>query len=284
MSIERLAYLGFGVADPQAWLRFALEGLGLVEQPSNDGIHRLRLDDRSWRIALHRSDRNDILYAGLEVAGPAELEDIQAVLHQRGVPFSKLTPALLATRDVRDGIALKDPDGLDLEIAHGHASQNAGLPGAGGFVTGAGGLGHFVLTTSDAQRSIAFYGALGFKHTDSIHLAVGPDQQLTITFLHCNSRHHTLALAPLPLPRRLDHFMLERASIDEVIDTYNRVRKLGGPIRRHLGRHPNDRMLSFYAVTPGGFDVEVGCDGAQVGPGWQPRSYDSISLWGHEAS
>src|SRR5262245_62207279 len=28
-----------------------------------------------------------------------------------------------------------------------------------------------------------------------------------------------------------------------------------------LGRHVNDLMLSFYMKTPGGFDVEFGCEG-----------------------
>ena len=31
-----------------------------------------------------------------------------------------------------------------------------------------------------------------------------------------------------------------------------------------LGRHVNDKMLSFYMKTPGGFDVEFGCEGLQV--------------------
>ena len=31
-----------------------------------------------------------------------------------------------------------------------------------------------------------------------------------------------------------------------------------------LGRHVNDKMLSFYMKTPGGFDCEYGCEGMQV--------------------
>ena len=31
-----------------------------------------------------------------------------------------------------------------------------------------------------------------------------------------------------------------------------------------LGRHMNDQMLSFYMRTPGGFDVEFGCEGLEV--------------------
>ena len=31
-----------------------------------------------------------------------------------------------------------------------------------------------------------------------------------------------------------------------------------------LGRHVNDKMLSFYMKTPGGFDIEFGCEGLEV--------------------
>ncbi len=55
------------------------------------------------------------------------------------------------------------------------------------------------------------------------------------------------------------------------------------PIVRHMGRHTNDQMLSFYVKTPAGFDVEFGCEGVHVCPdNWKVRTYDSISLWGHE--
>lgn len=284
MSIERLAYLGFGVENPQAWLSFAVEGLGMTEGGASDGVYRLRIDERAWRIALHRSACNDVIYAGLEVAGSAELENVETALRKRDVAFRRLTPAEIASRDVGGGITLQDPDGLALEIVHDHASLAIPVRSNGCFVTGSGGLGHFVLTASDPERSTAFYRMLGFKHTDFISVPAGPDRLLTITFLHCNSRHHTVALAPLPLPRRLEHFMLEMSKVDEVIETYNRVRRLGLPIRRHLGRHPNDRMLSFYAVTPAGFDVEIGWDGAQIGADWEVKRYDRISLWGHEAN
>ena len=49
-----------------------------------------------------------------------------------------------------------------------------------------------------------------------------------------------------------------------------------------IGRHPNDRMLSFYVLTPAGFDIEYGWGGREIEGDWQVEEYDRISLWGHE--
>jgi 3,4-dihydroxy-9,10-secoandrosta-1,3,5(10)-triene-9,17-dione 4,5-dioxygenase len=41
-------------------------------------------------------------------------------------------------------------------------------------------------------------------------------------------------------------------------------------------------MVSFYARTPGGFDIEYGTDGRLVDDAtWVSRETTAISLWGH---
>lgn len=40
-------------------------------------------------------------------------------------------------------------------------------------------------------------------------------------------------------------------------------------------------MLSFYMKTPGGFDIEFGCEGRQVeDESWIARESTAVSLWG----
>ena len=52
-----------------------------------------------------------------------------------------------------------------------------------------------------------------------------------------------------------------------------------------LGRHINDKMLSFYMKTPGGFDIEFGCEGRTVKDDeWIARESTAVSLWGHDFS
>ena len=50
-----------------------------------------------------------------------------------------------------------------------------------------------------------------------------------------------------------------------------------------LGQHFNDETVGFYVQTPGGFDLEIGCDSLVIDPptGRSP-SIKGISIWGHE--
>ena len=66
---------------------------------------------------------------------------------------------------------------------------------------------------------------------------------------------------------------------------YQRVRDLGFTMAWSVGQHTNDRSLSFYCVTPSGFELELGWNPVTVGPDreatWEPTTYQGISIWGH---
>jgi 2,3-dihydroxybiphenyl 1,2-dioxygenase len=191
----------------------------------------------------------------------------------------------LLRRKVRSGIVVQDPDGLDVEIVLDPENAVAAFASPQGvsFRTGSQGMGHIVIATADAARGVAFYSTLGFAVSDYIDVNLGPGLDARVVFMHCNERHHSLALLPLPVPVRLNHLMLEASSVDHVLEAYYRAQSAGVPIMRHMGRHTNDHMLSFYSQTPGGFDVEFGCEGRPVGPDWKVGVYDAISLWGHHS-
>ena len=60
------------------------------------------------------------------------------------------------------------------------------------------------------------------------------------------------------------------------------VQAEGIPVARTLGRHTNDRMISFYARTPSGFEVEYGWGGHLVDDAsWEPAELTAVSSWGH---
>jgi 3,4-dihydroxy-9,10-secoandrosta-1,3,5(10)-triene-9,17-dione 4,5-dioxygenase len=104
-------------------------------------------------------------------------------------------------------------------------------------------------------------------------------------FLGCNPRHHSLALAPFPAEAGIVHLMIEVASLDDVGRAMDRCARRGAPVSATLGRHANDRMVSFYVRTPGGFDIEYGTDGALVDEEtWVSRETTALSLWGHDFS
>ena len=278
----KLAYCGLGVEDVAAWVKFAVDalGLGLAE---DQNVARLRLDDRAWRFAVHEGPENDILYAGFELADEAGLASFRQRLDTAGLAWSALDAAECLDRKVTSGLWLDDPDGLRLEFVVGHAQASTPFQSriVDAFVTDEQGLGHIVISTGDLVRGTNFYETLGFMLSDFITVPIGPEQKLRIAFMHCNPRHHSLAIAQLPGPKRLNHLMVELAKVDDVIRGHKRCLSQGYRTGS-IGRHPNDLMLSFYVKTPAGFDVEYGCDGRRIQGEWAVGEYDQISLWGHE--
>jgi biphenyl-2,3-diol 1,2-dioxygenase len=287
MAAMSLAYLGLAVTDQKAWLKFAVDGLGLMHCGEAGGSHRLRLDERAWRIALHQASgndsNNDILYAGFDLDSLRSVEALRTRFHENAIVHRDLTADECRTRGVSMGITTKDPEGLALEFVFSCeiADRPFRSPHQGNFVTGEGGLGHIVLSVKDPESSLALYQSIGFSVSDYIDITVGPGMTVRIAFLHCNRRHHTIALAPSPGSRRLDHIMLETATVDGVITAYYRLLQQGYTMKRHLGRHPNDGVLSFYVTTPAGFDFEFGSEGVEIDREWEVRTYDRISVWGH---
>jgi 2,3-dihydroxybiphenyl 1,2-dioxygenase len=284
-SVGSLGYLGFRVKDPDAWAAFAAGVLGLMP---GEAAGRFRLDDLAWRIAVEAGEADDLAYLGFEVAGPAELEAVRARLVEGGVAVGNGDPGLLAERQVLGLLTCQDPEGLQVEVFYGPTVRTetpfASPAGVAGFVTGAQGLGHVVLSTKDMAAARRFYqDLLGFRLSDIIRMQPTPQFGFDMVFFLCNARHHTLALMPVPMPRRLHHFMIQVPTLDAVGFALERATSAGTPITASLGRHTNDQMVSFYARTPAGFEVEFGQGAIELDDAtWRVSRHDKPSSWGHK--
>jgi 2,3-dihydroxybiphenyl 1,2-dioxygenase len=289
MSVIGLGYVGLEVSDVAAWQTWAGDFLGLMPAPASPaGIERLRLDGHAWRIALTPGETDDLAFAGFEVAGPAELAALVARLEAGGVEVEAADAALLAERGVMGLARCRDPEGLEVELYYGptHLSDRPFVsPQAARFVAGDQGLGHIVLATGDLAAFRRFYlDLLGFRQSDTIRMAMGPNFAIDLEFYFCNPRHHTLAVAPLPMapPKRLHHLMVQVESLDEVGFALDRAARTNTRLTQSLGRHSNDKMVSFYVATPSGFELEYGYDAIAVDPQtWSLARHDAISSWGH---
>lgn len=288
MSIERLGYLGFGVKDVPAWNSFLTKKLGLMPAGEAGGSNLFRLDARAWRIAVHASDLDDLAYAGFEVNDAAALERMAEKLRQAGVPFTRGDEALTRQRKVMGLLCLQDPFGMELEIYYGPAEvyDLPFLPSVpvSGFVTGDQGLGHYVRCVPDTAKAMAFYTqVLGFELSDIIDIQMGPDFSVPAHFLHCNGRHHTIAIAAFPVPKRIHHFMLQANTIDDVGYAFDRL-DADGLITSLLGRHTNDHTISFYADTPASMiEVEFGWGPRTVDASWTVTRHARTAMWGHKS-
>ncbi|WP_134668202.1 MULTISPECIES: iron-dependent extradiol dioxygenase HsaC [unclassified Amycolatopsis] len=295
MAIRSLGYLRIEATDMDAWRVYGLKVLGMVEGSGTDpNALYLRMDDFPARLVIVPGKKDRLAQAGWEAANAAELDDVRARLDAASVPYKEGTPDELADRRVAEMISFTDPSGNTLEVFHGVALQHRRVVSPYGhrFVTGEQGLGHVVLSTHDDEAALRFYrDVLGFRLRDSMRL---PPQMVGrpadgdpawLRFFGCNPRHHSLAFLPMPTPSGIVHLMVEVEETDDVGLCLDRAKRKNVPMSATLGRHVNDLMLSFYMKTPGGFDVEFGCEGRQVeDEAWIARESTAVSLWGHDFS
>jgi 2,3-dihydroxybiphenyl 1,2-dioxygenase len=244
------------------------------------------MDDRQWRFALHQGDADGLRYLGWEVASPHAFEAAVAELEAADVAVKVDRGDLAAERGVAAVAQFADPAGFASELFYGQRTDFvpfASPAGVTGFKTERMGLGHVLLMVSDNGPMIDFYTrVLGHRLTDFIQMGDGKSAQ----FLHCTRRHHSLALFDLIPMQGLHHFMIETQTLDDVGLAYDRALDAGCEIVNHLGRHTNDRMISFYVKTPSGFDVEVGWGAVEVDDdAWVVTEFSGKGdLWGHRGS
>lgn len=289
-SVTQLGYLGLNVSNLAEWERYATEVLGLqVVDKAADGSFFMRMDENHHRFVVRHGDADDVAFIGWEVADQSALRELADQLKADGVAVAAGTAADAQARGVIELIKFNDPSGIASEAYFGplmNYERPFQSPRAiAGFETGTMGLGHMVLRVDDSAKSLHFYrDVLGMRISDFVDLKMrrGQETKLSLTFMHCNPRHHTLAFGELPMRKRLLHFMLQVKSMDDVGSTMYLVQDRGIPITTSLGRHTNDHMISFYMRTPSGFEVEYGF-GARVvdDTTWKVQRHESGSMWGH---
>jgi 3,4-dihydroxy-9,10-secoandrosta-1,3,5(10)-triene-9,17-dione 4,5-dioxygenase len=249
------------------------------------------MDDFPARLVIVPGSSERLLASGWEVRDAPALAALARALSDAGVPFKVGTAEEVAARRVAELLVLDDPAGNTLELFCGAALEHRPATSSYGnrFVTGVMGMGHVVLPVPpDSTAAFEFYTeVLGFRLRDSMRMpaevfGLPAGSAVWFRFLGCNPRHHSLALAPMPSPQGIVHLMVEVETLDDVGRTLERCGKRGAPVSATLGRHANDLMVSFYVRTPGGFDIEYGCDGRLVDDAtWISRESTAVSLWGH---
>ena len=282
-AVSGLGYVAFDVADMPAWLEFVQSVFGMEPLPRGDGVVDLRIDDRHHRFTLYPAAANRVQTVGWEIADAATLDALVGDLRARGIVVTEEPEARRRERHVERLYSFREPH-LDL-----HTELFVGLAGAAtftparaisGYNTGSLGLGHIVFSAADPKAAVAFYqDAFGFRISDYI---IWEDKDAT--FLHCNPRHHTLAIMNEFGPLKggdLNHIMIEAKSFDDVGHAFDIVRDKKYPIMMDMGKHSNDHMQSFYVFTPSGFAIEYGFGGRFIGEGWEVKTYDAPMLFGH---
>jgi len=159
------------------------------------------------------------------------------------------------------------------------------------FVTGDQGLGHIVLPATDPNGVFDFYtDVLGFRSRGAFRVPLmprGPKEfgPVRVRFLGINERHHSLAICPAAHQRDpgVVHIMVEVDSLDAVGQALDRINAEGIQLSSTLGRHTNDKMVSFYVRAPGDWDLEFGTEGMRVDEThYTAEEITADSYWGHQ--
>lgn len=290
MAVKSLAYAVIDSTDLEAWRQFAEDVVG-ARATAGEGELRLRFDDRPFRLLIRQAQEEKFHAAGWVYGGKADFDAGVARLRAAGVAPEPAAAEEAARRRLREFVRLSDPSGNRLELGWGNIVDGAPFvspAGVSGFVMGEMGMGHVVLPAMKLAETRAFYvDLLGFGDSDEMRAYMqggGPDDPgIGFHFLHCdNSRHHSVAIGEYPAPSGLIHMMFEVPTLDDVGKALDRAIAARVHISASLGKHMNDKMLSFYMRTPSGFDIEYGTGG--IRPDWKTFT-PTISLkedeWGH---
>ncbi|HEY4331195.1 MAG TPA: VOC family protein [Ilumatobacteraceae bacterium] len=289
MPIRQLGYVHWETPDLAAWEDFATNVLGFMptKGPDPDALY-FRWDERPYRLVLTESSEKKIGALGFEVADDVELAATADVLRANGHDVCVATDDEARQRLATGLLRFKDPAGIPVEIFYGPILNHERIvtPLVSSFVTENMGLGHVVLGCPDVASSQHLYrDVLGFHRRNTMRLMMpGAEHAVDMCFLGCNERHHSVGIVGVPFPGILAHMMVEVATIDDVGMALDRCAERNVPIQASLGRHTNDRMLSFYCGAPDGVGVEVGWGGLHIADASKETTYEitKSSFWGHK--
>jgi 3,4-dihydroxy-9,10-secoandrosta-1,3,5(10)-triene-9,17-dione 4,5-dioxygenase len=287
-KIQALAYIVAESSDPAKWQHYGEQVLGMQVVSASDGL-RLKMDERDFRLVVLKGQADAYRISGWEVADDAAFDEAVAALNKAGVA---VTDGDAAARGFSRLASFADPDGNRHELVTGYKGGNTPFEspiGVQGFKTGKYGMGHTVLPAPanfDATLKL-FQEVFGMGLSDVFNFQPGPDAPvMRIYFLHgASGRHHSLALAEMPNPAGCVHIMVEVNKITDVGLAHDRRIQHNVKLMATLGEHENDRMTSFYMLTPGNFALEYGWGGIEVDPAtWQTTHTKQVSIWGHDFS
>lgn len=285
--------MGYAVIESQkldAWRQFCVQGLGMHMASAEADELAFRIDDHARRLIIQRGSAEDFVSVGWQVRDQATLNVIIDRLTGRGIDVTEGSPEEAARRGVAAFWRVLGPKALPLELFVEAETTDAPLRMlTSGFVTGEGGMGHVAMTSRLPEKMLRFW-----QEIFDARLSDNISQQMTgavldISFLRLNERHHSVAIAATrgvrldPIRTKVQHMNLLAASLADLSGAFERLRLLGYEMAHEIGEHPNDRELSFYVLSPSGFEVELGWNALTVDEEtWQVARYDAISIWGHK--
>jgi 2,3-dihydroxybiphenyl 1,2-dioxygenase len=293
MNIFGNVHLGYIVIETDRfadWRRFGRDAIGMHLDEALRDVMRFRLDDNECRFLLQRGPAEDVTALGWQIDDHRTFDEILARVSGHGVPTREGTAEEAALRGVERLIRFPGPNGLVQEIftRARRSDTPPDMAVRGGFVIGEGGIGHVAVTSKKPHQIRGYYNTMfDARLSDYIDETIS-GLKFKIRFLRVNQRHHSMAIAAVnrlpinPIRTRVQHLNVQVAELDDMTASYQRVKQLGFHMALVVGQHTNDKELSYYAMTPSGFEWEVGWNPIVIDEKtWEPTTHQGISIWGH---
>jgi catechol-2,3-dioxygenase len=262
-GINGVRSVHFGLPDLEEAVRFFQQDWGLEVVSASPDVVYLRGTGRDfYTLALHRFAQSQLLRIDLSIETKEQADALFASLRDSGV---KTTDTVGPLDDIGGGYGFSfvDPDeGRVFRVVaepkqHADYGNRADRPGK---------VSHVVLNSPDREAKF-FVEKLGFRIID---------QSKTITFLNCNSDHHSLALF-ISKSSSYNHLAFEMQDIDSVMSATGSMTEAGHSIGWGVGRHGPCNNVFCYFVGPGGFIVEYTAQVEQVDETYKFKGPDE---WG----
>jgi catechol 2,3-dioxygenase-like lactoylglutathione lyase family enzyme len=222
-----------------------------------------------YRVRRAPENRLDLLAFGAQ--DEATVDELASRLAADGVRFVS-EPGQIEAPGGGYGFRFFDPDGRVVEVSSGVAEgpsrtveRNEAIPVK---------LSHVVVSSPNKEQADSFYREkLGFKLSDWVPY---------MTFLRCNTDHHSLAIAGGG-HAALNHVAFEVGGIDEMMRGAGRVMKDGrGMPAWGPGRHYAGDNTFYYFYDPIGNVSEYTAEVEQIldDAVWTPKENPPEDQWG----
>lgn len=155
-----LGYIVVSTENLGDWAAYGAGQLGLQRIDRSARTLAFRMDDRKQRVVVHEDGGSTISAYGWEMADASALDALAARVEASGTPLARAPRTLCDERHVADMVIFSDPGGNRIEAFHGPAIASDPFTAGrniAGFRTGALGLGHAVLNSTNVKPLIAFY-------------------------------------------------------------------------------------------------------------------------------
>jgi catechol-2,3-dioxygenase len=237
IRIKRLSHLA-GVRDLTRQAAFYVDvcGLQIVDKAPR---HLYLRATGSHHHALELiSDNSRLHHIAFEVVNDEELDRSVKILSEHRIRID-----LGPERGVEPGLGrllrFRDPEGNTIELVSDVEGTGAANRGGSGRPLS---LNHLVLYAGDLLKEQNFYvNVLGMRVTDTV-----PG---LMTFLRCNSNHHSFGFIALPR-RGLQHSAFDVANRMELSEVIMRLGDMGARRVDGPGRHGPGNMLFTYFEDP----------------------------------